>query len=241
MRTINCAVIDDEPLARDGLVSYIEKIDFLNLLGEGNDPTDLLTIEKKGPIDLIYLDIQMPVMTGIEYLKSTHLRPMVILTTAYPSYALQGFELDVLDYMVKPITFERFFKGTNKAKDYFTMTQATDEKTKGQQGPNYFFVKCDTVYEKIFYDEVEYVQALQNYVIIHTANSKHMTLITMKRMAELLGPEFIRVHKSYLVSTDKIRSIENNRVKLAHAELPLSRNYRDVVFNTILDKSLFKK
>ena len=121
MKTINCVVIDDEPLAREGLISYINTIEFLHLIGEGNNPTDLFALEKEQSIDLIFLDIQMPLMNGIEYLKSTKNRPMVILTTAYPSYALEGFELDVLDYMVKPITFQRFYKGAHKALDYFTI------------------------------------------------------------------------------------------------------------------------
>ncbi|WP_422859851.1 LytR/AlgR family response regulator transcription factor [Flagellimonas sp. S174] len=242
MRSINCAVIDDEPLARDGLISYIQKIDFLNLIGDGCDPTDLFSIEKNHTLDLIFLDIQMPMMTGIEYLKSTKNRPMVITTTAYPSYALEGFELDVLDYMVKPITFERFYKGVNKAKDYFTMESSKNGTTEIKATRDYFFVKCDAVYEKIFFDEVEYVQALQNYVIIYTSAGKFMPLLTMKRMEELLHREkFMRVHKSYLVAIDKIRAVENTRIKLAEAEVPLSRNFKDAVFKKVLDKSLFKK
>ncbi|MEM1336431.1 MAG: LytTR family DNA-binding domain-containing protein [Bacteroidota bacterium] len=242
MHPLNCVVIDDEPLAREGIVSYIEKIDFLNLIGEGNNPTDLFALEKQQSLDLIFLDIQMPLMTGIEYLKSTKYRPMVIITTAYPSYALEGFELDVLDYMVKPITFDRFFKGADKAKDYFSMGKGEDSVIERKAAPRYFFVKCDSVYEKIFYHDVEYVQALQNYVIIHTATRKFMPLLTMKRMEELLDQEkFIRVHKSYLVAVDKILSVENTRIKLAHQEVPLSRNYKDAVFKKVLDKSVFKK
>lgn len=242
MRPINCAVIDDEPLARDGLASYIEKIDFLNLIGEGNNPTELLTLEKNHSLDLIFMDIQMPIMSGIDYLKSTKTRPMVILTTAYPSYALEGFELDVLDYMVKPITFNRFYKGVHKARDYFSMFHREDRPSASKPTVDYFFVKCDSVYEKIFYEDVEYVQALQNYVIIYTTTGKFMPLISMKRMEELLDDQkFIRVHKSYLVAVDKIRSVEQSKLKLANQEVPLSRNYKDIVFKKILDKSLFKK
>lgn len=242
MRSIHCAVIDDEPLAREGLMRYIQRIDFLNPIGEGCDPTDLIALEGKQSLDLIFLDIQMPVMTGIEYLKSTKNRPMVIVTTAYPSYALEGFELDVLDYMVKPITFERFYKGVNKAKDYFLLGKEENNATEVKTARDYFFVKCDSVYEKIFYDDVEYVQALQNYVIIFTSTRKFMPLLTMKRMEELLGHEkFIRVHKSYLVAIAKIRSVENTRMKCADAEIPISRNYKDAVFKKVLDKSLFKK
>jgi DNA-binding LytR/AlgR family response regulator len=242
MRSINCVVIDDEPLAREGLVNYIGKIDFLNFIGEGNNPTDLFGLEKNQSLDLIFMDIQMPVMSGIEYLKSTKNRPMVILTTAYPSYALEGFELDVLDYMVKPITFNRFYKGANKAKDYFTMDRIDNDVTHSKAVQDYFFVKCDSVFEKIFYADVEYVQALQNYVVIYTAERKYMTLISMKRMEELLGTNnFIRVHKSYLAAVNKIRSVEKTRIQLTHSTIPLSRNYKEVVFTKVLDKSLFKK
>lgn len=242
MLSINCVVIDDEPLARDGLVSYIQKINFLKLIGEGSDPTDLMTLERHQTIDLIFMDIQMPVMTGIEYLKSTKNRPLVIITTAYPSYALEGFELDVLDYMVKPITFERFYRGVNKAKDYYSIGKLENDEMEFKASKDYFFVKCDSIYEKIFYEEIEFVQALQNYVVIHTVKGKFMPLMPMKRMEELLGDKkFIRVHKSYLVAIDKIRSVMQTRIKLAKQEIPLSRNYKDGVFEKVLDKSLFKK
>ena len=241
MRPISCAVIDDEPLAREGLVNYIRKIDFLHYSGEGNNPTDLFAIEKKQPLDLIFMDIQMPIMTGIEYLKSTKNRPIVIITTAYPSYALEGFELDVLDYMVKPITFDRFYKGANKARDYVAMKDEGSA-TDSTSGPDYFFVKCNAIFEKIFYADVEYVQALQNYVVIYTQDKKYMTLLSIKRMEELLGSNnYIRVHKSYLVALDKIRSVEKAKIRLTQAEIPLSRNYREAVFNKVLDKSLFKR
>ncbi|MEO0570312.1 MAG: LytTR family DNA-binding domain-containing protein [Bacteroidota bacterium] len=242
MQPINCVVIDDEPLAREGLITYIGKIDFLRFIGEGSNPTDLFALEKNQPLDLIFMDIQMPIMTGIEYLKSTKNRPMVIMTTAYPSYALEGFELDVLDYMVKPITFNRFYKGANKARDYFSLGRTEDSAPGANLGPDYFFVKCDAVFEKIFYDEVEYVQALQNYVVIYTAEQKYMTLLSMRRMEELLGSDrYIRVHKSYLVALDKIRAVQKTKIRLAHDEIPLSRNYKDTVYKKVLDRSLFKK
>ncbi|NAS11147.1 LytR/AlgR family response regulator transcription factor [Poritiphilus flavus] len=239
---IRCAVIDDEPLARECLVNYIQKIDFLDLVGEGPDPTALLNIANRQTLDLVFLDIQMPIMTGIEYLKSTKVRPMVILTTAYPSYALQGFELDVLDYMVKPITMERFLKGANKAKDYLLLAKGDNNANKSGAPPEYFFVKCESVYEKIFFDEVEYVQALQNYVVIYTSGSKYVTLMSMKRIESLLGAsQFIRVHKSYLVALDKIQSVENTRLHLTSATIPLSRNYKINVFEHVLNKSFLKK
>lgn len=239
---INCAVIDDEPLARECLVNYIQKVDFLNIVGEGSNPTEVYGLSKKKPLDLIFLDIQMPIMTGMEYLKSTTERPMVILTTAYPSYALEGFELDVLDYMVKPITFDRFFKGAYKAKDYFLLQRSQQKNTKEEAAPDYFFVKCEHIYERIRIDEVEYVQALQNYVIIHTSSEKYMTLMSMKRMETILNaPKFLRIHKSYLVAIDKIRTVESARVTLTHETVPVSRNYRKAVLQYVINGSLLRK
>jgi DNA-binding LytR/AlgR family response regulator len=239
---INCAVIDDEPLAREGLVNHIQKIDFLSLMGEGGNPTELYNISKSQAVDLVFLDIQMPIMTGMEYLKSTTKRPMVILTTAYPSYALEGFELNVLDYMVKPITFERFFKGANKAKDYFSLKKAARKEVESSSALDYFFVKCENIYEKILIDEVEYVQALQNYVIIYTSTKKYITLMPMKRMEAILcTSKFVRVHKSYLVALNKIRAVENSCLKLTSASIPISRNHRKSVFEKVVNKSLLKK
>ncbi|MET1259304.1 LytTR family DNA-binding domain-containing protein [Flagellimonas sp. DF-77] len=241
MRPMNCVLIDDEPLAREGLAHYISKIDFLNLIGEGGNPTDLSKLGQSQPIDLIFLDIQMPILTGIEYLKSTKNRPMIIITTAYPSYALEGFELDVLDYMVKPVTFERFFKGVTKAREYFELGQQTIP-TFNKADAAYFFVKCDSIYEKISFDAIEYVQAMQNYVVIHTKDRKYMPLLTMKRIEALLAPKgFLRVHKSYLVAIDKITSVEKAKLKLGSVEIPISRNYRDKLHQTVLNRSLFKK
>lgn len=239
---IKCAVIDDEPLAREGLVNYIEKINFLNFVGVGSNPTDLSKLCGMEALDLIFLDIQMPIMTGMEYLKATTKRPMVILTTAYPSYALEGFELDVLDYMVKPITFERFFKGANKAKNYFLLGKGGKKNVEKNTSPDYFFVKCENIYEKILIDEVEYVQALQNYVIIYTLNKKYMTLMPMKRMEAILGTSrFVRVHKSYLVAIKKIQSVENSCLKLTTETIPVSRNFRKNVFLNVVNNSLLKK
>lgn len=241
---INCAVIDDEPLARECLVNYIHKVDFLDFVGEAGNPTEMYRLSRNRPLDLIFLDIQMPVMTGIEYLKSTTNRPMVILTTAYPSYALEGFELDVLDYMVKPITFDRFFKGAHKAKDYFMLRQPSPAgNLEGpKEGPGYFFVKCEHMYERIWIAEVEYVQALQNYVIIFTVSKKYMTLMPLKRIETILGTSnFLRVHKSYLVAIDKIQTVDNTSVKLTHETVPVSRNYRKLVLQRVVHGSFLKK
>ncbi|MFD2585657.1 LytR/AlgR family response regulator transcription factor [Croceitalea marina] len=239
---INCVVIDDEPLAREGIKAYLQKVDFLNFIGEGANPTEIHKISEKQTIDLIFLDIQMPLMTGLDYLKNTANRPMVILTTAYSSYALESFELDVLDYLVKPITFARFHKSAVKAKDYFQLTTKGDSTSHKQIDNTYFFIKCDYVYEKIKIEDLEYIQAQQNYVVFHTREQKYMTLMPLKHIWDMLPTSrFIQVHKSFVVAIDKIMTLEKTRIKLTMATIPLSRNYKENVHKVVLKRSVFKK
>lgn len=237
---INCLVIDDEPLARECIIDYVQKVDFLNFCGAGTNPTQIHGLSSKQSVDLMFLDIQMPEMSGLDYLKSTNKRPMVILTTAYPSYALDGFELDVLDYLVKPITFKRFYKAAVKAQDYYQLKIAPSRNQDSVKP--YFFIKCDQVYERIYFDEIEYVQAMQNYVVIHTETAKYMPLIPLKRVLELLPRQrFMQAHKSYLVAIDKIKTLEKSRLKLTNVTIPLSRNFREPVYDTLMKRTLFKK
>ncbi len=239
---MNCLVIDDEPLARECIKDYIHKVDFLEFCGEGTNPTQIAALIEKTTIDLIFLDIQMPLMTGLEYLKNTAHRPMVILTTAYPNYALEGYELDVLDYLVKPITFSRFYKSILKAKDYFKLIPASGFKSQKDNSSSYFFIKCDNVYEKIAVAEIEYVQAQQNYVVFYTKEQKYMTLMPLKRIWDMLPySNFVQVHKSFVVAIDKIRTLEKTQLHLTKACVPLSRNYKEKVREIVMGQSLFKK
>ncbi|WP_020531181.1 LytR/AlgR family response regulator transcription factor [Flexithrix dorotheae] len=240
---INCAVIDDEPLARECIIDYVHKIDFLELSGIGNNPVELTKLMEQKNIDLVFLDIQMPVLNGIDYLKVTKNPPMIIITTAYPSYALEGFQLDVLDYLVKPITFNRFFKGATKAKDYHDLLMhSSNSNTASDLQNEYFFVKCDYKFEKIFFNEIQYIEGMQNYVTIHTDNGKYVTLLNMKMIEEKLkGYPFMRVHKSYIASTQKVQSIENNDLVMDGVRIPISRNYKEEVLQQVLGGKLWKK
>ncbi|MEP3209892.1 MAG: LytTR family DNA-binding domain-containing protein [Maribacter sp.] len=239
---INCIVIDDEPLAREGIIDYIEKTDFLKLIGEGANPTQIHKLSGVNTIDLLFLDIQMPIMTGLEYLKNTSQRPIVVLTTAYPSYALESFELDVLDYLVKPITFSRFYKSAVKAKDYFQLKNKSVEEVENDSLTSYFFIKCDNVFEKINIDDVEYVQAQQNYVVFNTGEDSFMTLMPLKRVWDILPhSKFIQVHKSFIVSIEKIKTLEKSRLHLSKEIIPLSRNHKVKVHEIVLAKTLMKK
>ena len=179
---IKCVVIDDEPLARECINNYIAEIDFLEQVGEGDNPIELTNILSQKQVDLIFLDIQMPKINGIDFLRITTDLPMVILTTAYPSYALEGFDLDVLDYLLKPITFKRFIKAATKAHDFFLLQGASSIPASDAQSEDYFFIKCDQKFEKIYFKDILFVQALQNYVTIHTLERKYTSLLPLKKV-----------------------------------------------------------
>lgn len=241
---LKCAAIDDEPLARECIANYVREVDFLQLTGTGSNPVDLTKLLDEQDIDLVFLDIQMPVINGIEFLKMTPNPPMVIITTAYPSYALDGFQLDVLDYLVKPITFNRFFKAVSKAKDYkhLLVKSTSADLTKTDSTARYFFIKCDYKYERIYFDDILYVEAMQNYVTIYTNKGKYITLLYLKNVEENLDKQsFIRVHKSYLVSIPKIEAIENNEIIIQSFRIPISRNFRDQVIERVVNNKLWKK
>ena len=235
--TLNCVAIDDEPLARECITNYVREVDFLRLVGTGNNPIVLTKLLDEQAVDLIFLDIQMPIMSGIDFLKITDRLPPVILTTAFPNYAVEGFQLNVLDYLVKPITFNRFFRAATKAKDYHRLLNAPPATP-----ANYFFIKCDGKYEKIYPDDILYVQAMQNYVVIYTTKGKYVTLLYLKNIEEKLDSQsFIRVHKSYLVAIPKIEAIENNELVGPSFRVPISRNYREQVMERVVNNRLWKK
>ncbi|HWK06865.1 MAG TPA: LytTR family DNA-binding domain-containing protein [Puia sp.] len=241
---INCVIIDDEPLARDGIANYVRQIDFLQLIATCEDPVALMKLLEENQIDLVFLDIQTPKMNGIDFLKIVKNPPMVIITTAFPSYALEGFQLNVLDYLLKPITFDRFFKSANKARDYHQLISRPADLPiqKADPSADYFFIKCGSKYEKIFFNDILYIQGTQNYVTIYTNKGKYLTLLYLKNLEENLdSASFIRVHKSYIVSIDKIDGIEGNEIFIQSHSVPISRNYREQVIQQVVMNKLWDK
>lgn len=233
-------LIDDEPLAREGLSKYIEEIDFLNLVGMFENPLDALPALEKEKIDLLFLDIQMPKINGLDFLKSLKNPPLVIITTAYPSFALEGFQLDVQDYLVKPITFQRFLKAVQKAKSQYELLQRSSAKQ--EDASAYFFVKCGQQYEKILLDELLFVESMQNYVHLHTQRGKFTTLLALKNLLKELPEEkFLQVHKSYIVSIKSVETLEGNLIWIGDQQIPISRSFRGKVEDTILKGKLLKK
>ena len=239
MECLTCVIIDDEPLARECIANYVKEVDFLKLVGEGNNPLDLVQLMEAYAPDLIFLDIQMPVMNGIDFLKANNRVPMVIITTAYPSYALESFQLDVMDYLVKPIVFSRFFQAISKARDYHQLIHRAAGAT---QTEDYIFLKCGHKFERINLDDILYIEALQNYVTVYTTKGKFITQLPLKIVEQNLeGKPFIRVHKSFIVSISKIEAIENNEIILLKVKIPISRHYRDDVMERVVNTRLWRK
>lgn len=237
--SISCIIIDDEPLARKGLKEYIADIDFLALLGEFDNPLRAAELISRGEVQLLFLDIQMPKITGLDFFRTLQQPPPVIFTTAYPQYALEGFEVNALDYLVKPISFERFLKAALKAKEYY---EVRDTNTKDAQAGEYFFIKADNKLVKILYDEILYAEAVQNYVTIHTDSKKYMTYLTFKSVEDYLpADKFLKVHKSYIVAASRIDTIEGNDIRIGQQHIPISRNQKEEVMEKLLKGKFLKR
>lgn len=243
MQPLNCIIIDDEPLSRKGLREYIYDIDFLNLVGEFDNPLKATTDIKERNVQLLFLDIQMPKISGLDFFKSLQNAPPVIFTTAFPQYALDGFDLNALDYLVKPISFDRFFKAALKAKEYYEVREKNHlEVSRQDSKEKYFFIKADNKLVKIFFDEILFVEALQNYVTIHTVNKKYVTYLTFKSVEEYLpSDEFIKCHKSYIVAASKVSSIEGNEITIGSNHIPVSRNAKEESLGKLLKGRFLKR
>ncbi len=241
---INCIAIDDEPLALDIIKDYASKIPFLNLIKTFDNALESIDFIRNNSVDLIFLDIQMDELSGIQLLNALKIRPLVIFTTAYDEYAVQGFELDVVDYMLKPISFERFIKGVDKV---FERMPNEEKKLSLQENQavasagkeDFFFVKTETRMEKVFFADVLYIEGMGDYWRIVTQNKRIMSLMNAKRIEEIL-PEvrFFRVHKSFFVALDKIDSIERNRIKIGDKYIPISETYHKGFFDMVEKRKL---
>lgn len=236
---INCIAIDDEPLALDIIRAYCQKIPFLNLVGTFSNAIDTLEYLRHNTVDLMFLDIQMEELTGIQLLNSLKNKPLVIFTTAYDQYAIQGFDLDVLDYMLKPISYERFVKGAGKALEQIQKqsdlpSAEKQEKAITSGGKSFFFVKTETRIEKVNSSEVLYVEGMGDYWRIVTKSRRIMTLMNAKGIEEILHePDFCRVHKSFFVAIDKIEFVERKQIKIGELLIPVSDTYQKNFFELI--------
>jgi len=237
---INCVIIDDEPIARKGLKEYVQDVSFLHLLGEYDNPLAATDIMMAQPVHLLLLDIQMPKITGIDFLKSLSSPPQVIITTAYPAYALQGFELNVADYLVKPFSFERFLRAVMKVKSFMELSQKPQPAT--PEMPGYIFIKTGTQLVRLAIDDILFVEALQNYIAVYTKEKKYLTYLTMKNAEDQLpGQRFVKVHKSYLVAADKVETLEGNEIRIGQHRIPISRQAKEEVLEKILQNRLLRR
>lgn len=231
---IKCVITDDEPMARKGLRGYIEKIDFLTLMGECEDAIQLNTLLKNEPVDLVFLDIEMPEMTGLELLSNLTNPPKVIIVSAYEQYALQGYEFDVVDYLLKPVSFDRFLKSVNRVHDLLQ----TEQKEENE----YIFVKSDKQFKKILFKDILFIESMENYVVIQTISSKEVVYTTLKQLYESLPQTvFQQTHRSYLVNMEQVTAIDGNQLTIPPYKIPVARNFRDTIFNLILNNRLINR
>ncbi|MEO1259383.1 MAG: LytTR family DNA-binding domain-containing protein [Bacteroidota bacterium] len=243
MQKFTCIIVDDETLARELLSGYIAKIPYLELLAECPNAIEAKFALQKHQPDILFLDIQMPDLTGLELLRLLPSRPATVLTTAFSEHAMEGYELDVLDYLLKPIEFERFFKAVSKVVEWIGRSTGDSNRVVPAASPalpsDYFFVKSDYKIVKVVFDEILFIEALQKYVRIHTAKERVVTLMSMSQLEAALPKEkFYRTHRSYIINIDRIDSIEGNQVKIDTHKLPVSKGQRDGFLAKIKEKGL---
>lgn len=227
---INCIVIEDEPLALRKITDFINRIDYLNLLQGFNNAINAIGFLKTNAIDLIFLDIRMKKLSGIQFLEALKTKPKVIITSAYDEYALKGYELDVSDYLLKPFSFERFIKSVEKV--YNELKPDNLGKTN-----DYLFVKTEYRIEKIDLDNILYIKGMKDYLQIITTDKKIMTLQSFKNIIQFLPEkEFVRVHNSFIIAISKIDNIERNRIKIRDEMIPISASYKDDFYNLLRER-----
>jgi len=241
---LRCLIIDDKPLAIDVLADYARKVPFLELAATTTNPLEGLSIIREQPIDLVFLDIQMPELTGMQFIKIAGRQCKIVLTTAYVEYALDGYEHDVVDYLLKPIAFDRFYRAAEKALSavagkagdvaQHVMVSLWNHDMVGQSKQEYLFVKTEHRIQKLNLVDIQYIEALQNYVSLHTTAGRVMSLQPLKKLEEQLpAAEFVRVHKSYIVSLRHISSVERGRIFVGDAVIPVGDSYRDGFYGMI--------
>lgn len=240
---LNVLIVDDEPLALDVLETYIGQMPELQLVKRCSNALEANEALKQHDIDLMFLDIQMPQLTGIDFVKTLTKPPLIVFTTAYPNYAIQGFDLNALDYLLKPVSLERFMKAVNKAIEQSGLLQRENHvpPPNAGDGMDFFFVKADKKLVKVNFDDIIYIEGLKDYVIIRLMQGRVITLQTMKSLEDKLPVgKFKRIHRSYIVAMDKITAIEGNMVEVLEKDkpklLPIGKNYRDELLE-LIDKN----
>ena len=231
---IQCAIIEDEPLAQNILKKYIEDYPALELAAVCNNAEEAQKILLRQDVELLFLDINLPKLSGISFLKTLPRQPLVIFTTAYPEYAVEGFELDAIDYLLKPFSFERFLKAANKAVQQLNKKEIAEQAT-----PSFIFLKADKKVHKVNPDDILYIEAAGDYIKIMTESGQYMVNDTLKSLQDELPPvQFIRVHKSYIISRNKIKFFEGNYVKVGNANIPIGNSYKEEISTRLKERNI---
>jgi len=240
---MTCIIVDDEPLARQGMEMNIASVSSLQLMGSFGSALAAGDFLHKQSIDLMFLDINMPVLNGLDFLKSLTESPLVIFTTAYPQYALESYELDAIDYLVKPIRIERFLKAVNKAENHLRLLQQEGNKNQVEKiEDDFIYIKADRKYFKIWFKDILYIEGLKDYVIIYTADNKFITSMNVKTIAAQLPPAlFARVSKSYIVNTLHISSFDNELIYIQKNEIPLGQGFKDDFMRQHIDGKVVRR
>lgn len=228
---MNCIIVDDEPLAREAIELLVKDITYLSLTGTFNNAASAAGFMEEHTVDLIFLDIQMPGITGIEFAKKISKRTLIIFTTAYSEYALDSYEVDAIDYLIKPVEPERFRKATDKALSYHSLLLQEEKENIEPAADDYFFVKSDRKYFKVNFEDILFVEGLKDYVILQLEEQRIITRMNLKAMYELLPKSlFLRVNKSYVVNTARIEAFDNNDIFIKTHEIAIGNSYRDSFF-----------
>lgn len=221
---MKCMIVDDDEMSRNGLRQVVEQVDFLKVAAVCNGPLEAMDILKKEKIDLVFLDIEMPGMSGIDLLKTLENRPLVIMTTSHKEYALDAFEYNVVDYLVKPVQLPRFLKAVNKAKELYDHSRSSI----ASGDKDYFFIKNNSVMTKVHIKDILWIEALGDYITIVTAAKKYVLHLTLKAIGEKLpADKFVRVHRSYIVTVDNISAVEDTTIYINSTPIPVGALYRE--------------
>ncbi|MDA8693560.1 response regulator transcription factor [Saprospiraceae bacterium] len=242
MNKINCLVVDDEELARDLVQNYINRLSHLNLVAKCADPLEAMQVMQEQKVDLIFLDIQMPNLTGIEFLKTLPHKPLIIFTTAYKEYALESYELDVVDYLLKPFRFERFLQAINKVSLLLKPDNTPPAPVASEVPPpantevekDYVLVKSDFKVYRIFHDDILYIESMKEYVAYHTKDQRTLSLGSLKKLEQdLPTAKFMRIHKSYIANISRIAALEGNMVHIGDKKIPIGSSYKEAVMKKV--------
>jgi DNA-binding LytR/AlgR family response regulator len=237
---MKCIIVDDEPLARKGVAMLVQKISFLEPVAEFSNVIKAYEFMQDSPVDLILLDIEMPGLSGLDFLRSLPQKCLVILTTAYPQFALEAYELDVLDYLVKPIKLDRFLKSIHKAHEIFQLKSKSHEFEEARD--EYIFIRSDRKFVKLYYRDILFIKGLKDYVVIYCNQNKFITSLNMKSFgAQLPDKYFVRVSKSYIINVDKVESIETGHIRIGEEKIPLGKTYKEDFIQNYVNTRLIKR